>query len=157
MTMGTRSLTVVKRNWEQGEFEPIATIYRHYDGYPSVQGKLIADFLDGLTLVNGVSGDTPKRHANGPGRLAAQLVCAMADEGVEPSLERHGVVSGQEYEYHLLCHFGFDGGTVEVVVFDGPMTAFGCGGDECTNEIFRGTPEAFSEWVDRWTHGSGDE
>ncbi len=145
--MGTRCITTVKQRWNpDDEYEAIVAIYRHWDGYPDGQGKTLAEFLDDLVLVNGIGGDMPPRYANGPGILAAQLVCFMQDGGHSPDLAAPGVVCGQEFEYDVLCDYYGDM-AVTVVVRSGPMTAFGLGGEQCSKEIFRGPVSDFKVWV----------
>jgi len=68
--MGTRSIINV-----YDESEKILSLYGQYDGYPSGVGRDLADFLNGMQLVNGISIGENKRIANGMGCLAAQLVC----------------------------------------------------------------------------------
>jgi hypothetical protein len=143
--MGTRSITVIRRQWGDSKLEPIATIYRHWDGYPSVHGAWLADFLSDITLVNGISADTPKRYANGSGHLAAILISDLQIAGHDPKLESYGASCGQEYTYIIDINNGLL--KITVTVLSGPMTAFGAGGDECTNEIFSGSVEEFSEWI----------
>ena len=72
--MGTRCITNIRSRWdEEKEWKTHAVIYRHCEGYPESQGRLLFDFLDGLVVINGIPGNPPKRYANGPGRLAAQI------------------------------------------------------------------------------------
>ena len=68
--MGTRSLTYVY----DGQ-TPIMCMYRQYDGYLSGHGQELANFLNELTLGNGIpeSGDL-YTYANGMGDLAAQMI-----------------------------------------------------------------------------------
>lgn len=79
--MGTRSNTVVRERWDaEHDFRPVVNIYRQMDGYPSVQGKAIAQYLTGLTVVNGIGLAETKRIANGAGDLAAQLVVVLKSD-----------------------------------------------------------------------------
>lgn len=147
--MATRSITTVRSQWVNDgdtitdEWKTNATIYVHWDGYLDGVGRFLHNFLNGLVVVNGISPNMPLRYANGPGRLAAQLIVAMENDGMKPECLRNGSVVGQEYHYQIDVAYGRDGGNVLVTVFDGPMTAFGCGGDECTNQIFHGNVEEF--------------
>lgn len=76
--MGTRCLTHIH---DEGIDSPVLTvIYRQHDGYPEGHGKELADLLEPLHLVNGIS----SRHggeANGTGCLAATII-AHFKEGV---------------------------------------------------------------------------
>ena len=100
--MGTRSLTFVYD--EDGR--TIISMYRQYDGYPSGHGKELAEFLEPITMVNGI-GMTPDGTviANGPGCLAAQMVAHFKDGPggiyINPTT---AVDCGQDYEYHIATH-----------------------------------------------------
>ena len=95
--MGTRSLTFVYD--EDGR--TIISMYRQYDGYPSGHGKDLAEFLEPITMVNGI-GMTEAVIANGPGCLAAQLVAHFKDGPGGIYLEPTTAVDcGQDYEYHI--------------------------------------------------------
>lgn len=151
--MGTRCLTVVRSRQGNDPFEVHAVIYRHWDGYPEGHGKWLLDFLDGMHIVNGIGGGMPAKYARGPGRLAAQLVSKLQQEGHEPGLLPGIASCGQEFQYHVdvTMNWGLNGdaGTIEITVFNGPMTAFGLGGDECTNQIFKGTVSEYAEFLSR--------
>lgn len=67
--MGTRSQTAVYDGTDK-----LVQIYRQSDGYPSGHGKELAEFMTGMTLVNGMGMNDPRRTANGAGCFAAQLV-----------------------------------------------------------------------------------
>ena len=150
--MGTRCITVVRSRWESQDWTTNAVIYRHWDGYPESHGQWLYDFLDGLAIVNGVGSDTPKKHANGPGRLAAQLVTRLQEDGHDPDILGCDVAEvGQEYEYRINVAYGNRGGTIELEVFDGPMTFFGVGGDQCTELLFKGTVEEWGTWLNTMT------
>ena len=47
-------------------------LYHHFDGYPEGLGVTLANYLNDISVVNGVSGDS--HQANGLGCLATQLV-----------------------------------------------------------------------------------
>jgi len=106
--MGTRSLTYVYENYknEQGNKveEPIIALYRQYDGYPTGHGAELADYLNGMYVVNGLGLDQKdQKVANGMGCLAAQLVANFKTEAGQfylhaPVLNRD---DWQEYEYHI--------------------------------------------------------
>ena len=98
--MGTRSLTFVYD--EDGK--KLINMYRQYDGYPSGHGKDLAEFLEPITMVNGI-GVTEAVIANGPGCLAAQLVAHFKDGPGGIYLEPTTAVDcGQDYEYHITTH-----------------------------------------------------
>lgn len=71
--MGTRSTIHF-----QEDGETVATIYQQFDGYPDGVGLELANFLKGITIVNGIRG-SDKRLANGVGCLAAQFIADHKD------------------------------------------------------------------------------
>lgn len=135
--MGTRSLTYVynsfndEKGWRQNE--PIICLYRQYDGYPTGHGAELAEYLDGMYVVNGLGAKNDQKVANGMGCLAAQLVAHFKNEAGQFYL--HTPVLGadhwQEYEYHV-----FDD---KVIVYSGTLTN--------DNIIFEGTWQEYSKWV----------
>lgn len=151
--MGTRSVTTVRSRWgNTGDFEMHATVYRHYDGYLRGHGAWLAHFLENIKVMNGKGGDWDEtRHVNGPGRLAARLVIALDEDGHDPDLMPHDTDCGQEYHYQISVDFGMNGGDISVAVFDGPMTFFGDGGDECVNKIFEGNVYEYGAFISKET------
>ena len=146
--MGTRCITNIRSRWdEEKEWKTHAVIYRHCEGYPESQGRLLFDFLDGLVVINGIPGNPPKRYANGPGRLAAQIVKHMEDEGHSPNLMGAVMDCGQEFHYQIDVDNTKRGGDVSVTIFDGPVTFFGGGGGACRNEIFSGSVEELGAFL----------
>jgi hypothetical protein len=98
--MSTRSLTRIYRGEETAEF---LCIYRHSDGYPAGMGLDLAEFLDGLQVVNGISLRERGRVANGAGCLAAQLVDELKTEPGNVYIEAPGTKDmSEEYEYHVV-------------------------------------------------------
>ena len=97
--MGTRSLTYVY----DGE-TPIMCMYRQFDGYPEGHGQELADFLNQLTVGNGI----PEygnlfTFANGMGDLAAQMLVFF--KKTPGGFYIHPIDFNQdcwqEYEYHV--------------------------------------------------------
>lgn len=128
-----------------------ATIYVHYDGELEGVGQFLHKFLDGLVVVNGIGRDMPERYANGADRLASQLVAAMEQEDLRPGLIEHGSEADQEYHYQIDVLYGTGGGTVTLTVFDDNN------GDDCTNQIFHGSVEAFGRFLDEYDEYAEDE
>ena len=143
--MGTRSLTIIQDNGKD-----LATIYRHWDGYPEAHGQDLKNWFADCEIVNGyTSGQDRSKVINGIGCLAA-LVCAkLFENGHDPRVlfpETREV--GEEYIYILSCYgneqnFGCSVGPIRLQVYDGPMTAFGMGGENCTNLIYDGLLKDF--------------
>jgi len=167
--MGTRCLTTVHSRWdEDSAWECHAVIYRHWDGYPDEHGATLFKFLEGARVTNGVlMGDEHPKSFNGPGRLAACLVYFMQDEGHEPDLMPEVHDCGQEYHYDVRVDrnqgsvpFRNQDASIEVVVYSGPVamgysiwpsprtSRSASGGDLSDDEEFRGTIEAYGEWLD---------
>ena len=121
--MGTRSLTFVY----EGD-KPFVNMYRQFDGYREGHGRDLAQFLEGLSVVNGIPHGDQRRLANGMGCLAAQLVAKFKD-GVG-NIYLHSVDSTdcwQDYEYHL---------------FEDKVHVLGYG-----DTVFNGTWEEFIVWA----------
>ena len=144
--MGTRSLTVVRSKWDEGDWEVNAVIYRHWEGYLEGHGQWLFDFLDGMVVINGIPGDPPPKFANGPGRLAAQIVAGLQEDGHSPDLMPSVCDCGQEFHYQIDVPFGMGGGEIQLTVFGRPMAVLGLGGSEC-NQIFQGTVAEFDEFL----------
>ena len=98
--MGTRSITYI---YDENN-DPLIALYRQYDGYPSVTGKEIVDFLKPFRITNGlmVGADNTKT-ANGMGCLAAQFVTHFKQEpgGFYLQTPCEKVDAWQEWEYFI--------------------------------------------------------
>jgi len=156
--MGTRSITTVRSRWvderqeEPEELSPHAHIYRHWDGYLDGHGQWLADFLEGFKVGNGgLIGDAKgdPKYSNGPGQLTSMLISKLHVDGHEPDIQggEECPEMGQEFHYVIDVDFGMRGGVITVTVFEGPMTFFGAGGDECNEQVFRGSVEEYLEWL----------
>jgi hypothetical protein len=100
--MGTRANIKV---YQYGKDSPVlVSIYQQDSGYFNGVGKDLQEFLDGYTIVNGISSDTPEKAANGMGCLAAQLVSHLKTEIGGTYLTRSDDV--QEYNYHIYVKKG---------------------------------------------------
>lgn len=100
--MGTRSNTLVIETGYDKEFV-LANIYRQMDGYPSGHGQALADFIEGITLVNGLGlGDSDGiRYANGAGCFAAQLIADLKTGAGGIYLEKPDGDCDNDYTYIL--------------------------------------------------------
>ena len=97
--MGTRCLTYVY----DGE-TPIMCMYRQYDGYLSGHGQELANFLNELTIGEGISGKSDLfTYANGMGDLAAQMIVNFKKSpgGFYIYPVEMNQDCWQEYEYHV--------------------------------------------------------
>ena len=97
--MGTRSLTYVY----EGE-TPIMCMYRQFDGYRTGHGQELANFLNELSVGNGIPGESDLfTFANGMGCLAAQMIVWF--KKTPGGFYIHPVDLNQdcwqEYEYHV--------------------------------------------------------
>lgn len=137
--MGTRSLTHVVD--EDGHI--LVTIYRQFDGYPTGNGKDIADFLRSKKLVNGYqepdkgSGKFPllNCNCNGMGDLAAQLVAHLkmqCEYGIGHTyIQRPGAKDTWENYTYRVYPSGPDARQIrlhvkggEETLYDGPVKDF---------------------------------
>lgn len=139
--MGTRSLTVVLGNNDT----ELATIYRHWDGYPSAHGQDLKDWFANCEIVNGLTaGQDPSKIINGLERLASKIVARLEKAGNDPAILKTGSRErGEEYIYALSCHgnrqkYECPIGPIRLRIYAGPITAFGFGGEHCTNLIYDG-------------------
>lgn len=133
--MGTRCLTVIK---DHNNTSDICVLYRQSDGYPEGHGAELKERFQGFTIGNGLTGEP--RFANGMGCLAAQLVAAFKTKAggfyLYPGSTRE---CGEEYIYEI----SNQDGKIGLKVYDGPMTAFGYGGEDCTKLIYDGLLDDF--------------
>jgi len=138
MHMGTRSLTFfIDPSYPD---EPAACMYRQMVGYPSGHGFELAEFLKGITIVNGYTTDkhVAGTHANGVGCLAAQAVAHFKnDQGIggiylEPTTR---VGKWEDYIYKV---FANDTAQIRVEVYS-------TGTDE---PLFSGTPTEMLAWIE---------
>jgi hypothetical protein len=126
--MGTRSLTYVY----DGK-TPIMCMYRQYDGYLSGHGQELANFLNELTIGNGIP-DKPElfTFANGMGDLAAQMIVFF--KKTPGGFYIHPIELNQDclqdYEYHVyenkvvvVSHF-FDDENPTEQIFNGSWNEF---------------------------------
>jgi hypothetical protein len=124
--MGTRCLTFVY----DGDV-PVINMYRQFDGYPSGHGAELAEFLNGMEIVNGY-GEVKPKLANGMGCLAAQMIAhfkqSVGGFYIHPVTDTD---CWQDYEYHV-----FENKVVvknpDNVMFSGTYNEFKefCAGDE---------------------------
>ena len=119
--MGTRCLTYVYVGKT-----PIMCRYRPFDGYLSGHGQELANFLNELTIGNGISGKPELfTFANGMGDLAAQMIVWF--KKTPGGFYIHPVDLNQdcwqEYEYHVYEKHVVVKNPTEVI-FDGYWSDF---------------------------------
>ena len=92
----------------------LVTIYKHYDGYPSNLGAILAKFLTGMKIVDGISfKPSDQKVANGAGCLAAQFI-ALIKNSVGDVYITDEDIGDIEYFYHIKIN----NGSIVVDVFD---------------------------------------
>lgn len=118
--MGTRCLTVFTDERDR----ELVVMYRQFDGYLDGHGKELADFLSGMKIVNGMTGDEPPKFANGMSCLAAQTVCNFKTEPggiyLYPAETRD---CGEDYIYFVSGKVGEEP-MIKVDDYDGPASGF---------------------------------
>lgn len=146
--MGTRSVTNVVD--EDGAI--YVSLYGQWDGYPSSHGKELAEFLKGAEIGNGIGANPSPGFFNGVGDLACRLVSFFKEDHKNigsfyllPPKEENT----QEFTY-----------TVTGVNPSFTFNAAPNGGvfvkvDSYNRELFSGTAEEFSSWVE--TYDEDDE
>ena len=102
--MGTRSNTIIYDDDVQ-----ILNLYRQHDGYLSGHGIELLEFLEPMTIVNGIPmGVSVSKLANGAGCLAAQMVSRFK-VGVGSFYIESPAVEGlyeNDYTYIVKVHGG---------------------------------------------------
>jgi hypothetical protein len=131
--MGTRS--VIKF---QEDGETFCAIYQQFDGYPEGVGRELFDFLDSITIVNGLSAGQPKIVANGMGCLAAQFIAEFKD-GAGGFYMTHPDDT-QEYDY--IVNASWEGEGWKAKLGEPTVTVFDHG-----NEIFSGNVMDFGLFI----------
>jgi len=135
--MGTRSLTKFQKDGET-----LVAIYRQYDGYPEVVGKEIFNFLNSITMVNGIpcNGNDGVRYANGVGCLAAQFI---ADNKYGAGgLYITGPEDSQEFNYTINYPIKGMGYGDPIITVDG----------EYEDLFFSGSIEEFKNFIDSFSN-----
>lgn len=138
--MGTRSQTAVYDGKQK-----LVQIYRQYDGHPCTHGKELAEFMTGMTLVNGY-GSQKGRIANGAGCFAAQLVGHLKQGRVggfylEPTSTK---LKEHDFSYQIkLDTFAPDKG-FKITVFEGEY------------QVFKGSLEEFTAFCAKDEYPSDD-
>lgn len=141
--MGTRSTYRIIEKREEDVQDEIALIYVQYDGYPEGHPLSVAEYLSSGTLVNGYDSSMPSLTFNGAGCLAARLIGFLKQDKtgnvyLYPSRFRGN--SGEDYLYDIIVNS--ESNYIEMVCYTN-------GYDYPANELFRGTPQDFVEFVNK--------
>lgn len=128
--MGTRAATVFIDN-EWGTAKEICVLYRQFDGYCDGHGKELKEFLQGMQIVNGMTGDEGPKFANGAGCLAAQVIGHFkgSDPGgfyVYPPGNRqlYNYILTTKSKTPLQLRVEYRCGETNKILYDGPLDAF---------------------------------
>ena len=117
--MGTRSMTKIHDHmWKEKPAPVVVAMYRQFDGYPDGHGLTLAEFLNDLTIVNGLQHDGPTKVANGAGCLAAQMVARFKTDPGGIYLYATDC-DGEEYSYDVSVHGPGEPITMEVTDYSG--------------------------------------
>ncbi len=148
--MGTRSITRVISN-----SKPILTFYRQMDGYPSGHGKDMADFMAGITIINGYkSSHFAGTHANGSGCFAAQLVQKLKGRDLGSIYLVSHDHDGEEYNYTITLERKDAGpGIWGHVDYIAAVKCEGYG----KNDSYDGDLAGFVEFCNRKSHSTEDD
>jgi hypothetical protein len=119
--MEIRCLTVV-----QEDNKDVMVMYRQYDGYPDGHGQELAEFLKGVSIGSGISGDKEMgSFANGLGCLAAQIVAHFKTQAGGFYLYPSGTRDcGEEFTYIVTAKDG----KPWIKVHEGTVAFFGSPG-----------------------------
>lgn len=101
--MGTRSITRIYQGTPDEKPKAVVQMYRQMDGYPSGHGAELAEFLKGMTVINGITDFNAKKTANGAGCLAAQMVAHFKTKLGGIYLEPVGTNEWVDYEYQVFA------------------------------------------------------
>lgn len=143
--MGTRSLTRIN---DSDSDRKIINMYRQFDGYLSGHGKELYDFLGGMVIINGISGQKMGAAANGAGCLAAQMIAKFKTEiGGIYLYPVEATDCGQEYEYVV---------TVKEPNYEDPASAIEVEVLSRGGSIFKGSVEEFGEFIERGESADDD-
>lgn len=122
--MGTHATTKVEVRGKT-----VVNMYRHYDGYFDGHGAELANFLNGIRLVNGIPvGSDRTTMANGMDDLAALMVAHFKKEAGDFYLAQ--LDNDEEYDYTV---YEKDGKVRMKCRYDGKV-------------VFDGTPSEFLVW-----------
>lgn len=106
----------------EDEYGTVCAFYTQADGYPSEHGKDLKAFLEGFTIVNGLSSNQPKQIANGLDCLAAQAIKHFKDGPGHTYMARVDSVEG-DYSYAYIIN-AVEGEPIKLTVKSGKKTLY---------------------------------
>ena len=134
--MSTRStITFMKENED-----PVATVYKHYDGGIGGFGYELAKWLSGMTLINGMMTDKHygEKYANGVGCLAAKFIKKFKKETGDIYLCAPDPDYKEDYNYKVIVEpYGLEKSANDCVTIE--VDNFG-------KVIFKGSPKELIEF-----------
>lgn len=98
--MGTRATVSI-----HNDNAHLVSFYFQYDGYPSGVGMDLHNFLKGIKILNGISGDAKAgTHANGVGCLIAQMIAHFKGDIGGFYIIPENEAGQQQYHYDVVFH-----------------------------------------------------
>ena len=138
--MSTRStIRFMKENED-----PVATVYKHYDGYIDGFGYELAEWLSGMTLINGMMTDKHygEKYANGVGCLAAKFIKKFKKETGDIYLCAPDPDYKEDYNYKVIVKpYGLEKSANDCVTIE--VDCFG-------TPIFKGSPKELMEFEESY-------
>ena len=134
--MATRSTIVFMKENET----PVATVYKHFDGYVDGLGYALAEWLSNMTLINGMRYDRHYRdtYANGVGCLAAKFVKKFKGTTGDIYLCATDPDYKEDYNYKVIVGpYGLEASANDCVTIE--VDNFG-------KVIFKGSPKELMEF-----------
>jgi len=141
--MGTRSITRI-----QVDGETLVAVYRQYDGYIDGQGQDLANILKDRKIVNGITFGSENKVFNGPGCLAANIICEMKrkDNGDAGGVYINSVeCDDEEFTYNVNVITDENEGGWPLSYQDYPIVTVICWGEK----IFEGNSIEFYEFTQK--------
>ena len=151
--MGTRSTVkfieqVKDRETKLTKEVTLVSIYQQYDGYASGVGLTLAEFLNEVKMVNGISSRDEGKLANGIGCLSAQYI-AHIKEGVG-GVYITNPEDQQGYDYEVVVGYegeGWNQKPTQPIIRIGGLYVVNNEGDDDEEMDFEGTPQEFIDLV----------
>lgn len=146
--MATRCATIVRQLTDYGterEVEELFRFYRHWDGYPSCHGAMMAQACIDANEDKGLNNRNWCQH------VMAHMFADQADIEVEPKDAQHGDL---DFLYAVTGYYAAYGGKVGIdelpVIFEVWYSHYGADYEETMRgePLFRGNAREFLEWAE---------